>query len=106
MPPVRHTFDTLAPGDVLDLGSRQVTEAEIVAFASDFDPQPFHTDPVAAAASMPRVAPTTPATATEDRATNARRPMRSRERFTAWPSRQTLALRIRRPSGHPQGFDG
>ncbi len=52
MPPVRHTFDTLAPGDVLDLGSRQVTEAEIVAFASDFDPQPFHIDPAAAERSI------------------------------------------------------
>ena len=52
MPPVRHTFDTLAPGDVLDLGSCQVTEAEIVAFASDFDPQPFHIDPAAAERSI------------------------------------------------------
>ena len=52
MPPVRHTFDTLAPGDVLDLGSCQVTEAEIIAFASDFDPQPFHIDPAAAERSI------------------------------------------------------
>lgn len=52
MPPIRHTFDTLAPGDVLDLGSRTVTEDEIIAFARDFDPQPFHIDPAAAEASI------------------------------------------------------
>lgn len=52
MPPIRHTFDTLAPGDELDLGSRRITEAEIVAFARDFDPQPFHLDPDAAESSI------------------------------------------------------
>ena len=52
MPPIHHTFDTLAPGDEIDLGSRQVTEAEIIAFARDFDPQPFHIDPDAADASI------------------------------------------------------
>jgi acyl dehydratase len=31
-------------------GSVEVSEDEIVRFASEFDPQPFHTDPVAAAA--------------------------------------------------------
>ncbi len=29
-----------------------VTEAQIIAFAREFDPQPFHTDPVAATASV------------------------------------------------------
>ena len=52
MSQIRYTFDTLAPGDVLDLGSRHVTEAEIIAFARDFDPQPFHIDPEAAEASI------------------------------------------------------
>ena len=52
MPPIHHTFDTLAPGDELDLGSRHVTEAEIIAFARDFDPQPFHIDPEAAETSI------------------------------------------------------
>jgi len=52
MPPIHHTFDTLALGDEIDLGSRQVTEAEIIAFARDFDPQPFHIDPEAADASI------------------------------------------------------
>ena len=52
MPLIEHTFDTLEPGDVLDLGSRTVTEAEIIAFARDFDPQPFHIDPAAAESSI------------------------------------------------------
>ena len=46
MSPIQHTFDTLAPGDEIDLGSRQVTEAEIIAFARDFDPQPFTSTPM------------------------------------------------------------
>lgn len=36
-------------GDISDMGSYRFTEAEIVAFARQFDPQPFHTDPEAAA---------------------------------------------------------
>ena len=36
---------------VSEFGSRQVNEAEIMAFASEFDPQPFHVDRAAAAAS-------------------------------------------------------
>jgi acyl dehydratase len=35
-------------GDVTELGPVTVTEEEIVAFASRFDPQPFHVDPEAA----------------------------------------------------------
>ena len=35
-------------GQVIDLGQRQVSEAEIVAFAAQFDPQPFHMDAAAA----------------------------------------------------------
>ena len=38
-------------GDVRDVGSVTVTEAEIVEFAQRFDPQPFHVDPEAAKAS-------------------------------------------------------
>jgi acyl dehydratase len=33
-------------------GEALVSEAEIIEFAERFDPQPFHTDPVAAAASV------------------------------------------------------
>jgi acyl dehydratase len=44
-------FEDLAPGQVVELGSRTVTEAEILEFARQFDPQPFHVDPEAAKSS-------------------------------------------------------
>jgi acyl dehydratase len=37
-------FEDFKPGQVLPLPSRHVTRAEIVAFAAEFDPQPFHLD--------------------------------------------------------------
>lgn len=45
------TFEDLTPGRVFELGSIEVSEEEIVEFASRFDPQPFHVDPDAGAAS-------------------------------------------------------
>jgi acyl dehydratase len=45
-------FEDLAPGQVVELGSRTVTEAEILEFAREFDPQPFHVDPEAAKGSV------------------------------------------------------
>ena len=47
-----HTFDDFEPGQVYELGSKVVTEDEIVAFARQFDPQPFHLDPEAAKDSV------------------------------------------------------
>lgn len=44
-------FDDLRPGQVFDLGEVTVTAEEIVAFARTYDPQPFHLDADAAAAS-------------------------------------------------------
>lgn len=44
-------FEDLRAGQVVDLGWTEVTEADMVAFATRFDPQPFHIDPQAAAAS-------------------------------------------------------
>lgn len=44
-------FAQLTVGSVLDGGSRQVTQAEIIEFARRYDPQWFHTDPQRAAAS-------------------------------------------------------
>lgn len=38
-------FEDFHVGDVFDLGSIQVTQEEIIAFARQFDPQPFHLDP-------------------------------------------------------------
>jgi acyl dehydratase len=37
-----HAFEDFEPGQVYELGSRTVTEAEILEFARQFDPQPFH----------------------------------------------------------------
>jgi acyl dehydratase len=45
-------FEDFEPGQVYELGTRAVTESEIVAFAREWDPQPFHTDPVAAKESV------------------------------------------------------
>ena len=42
-------YDDFHVGQVIEAGPRVVTEAEILAFARDFDPQWFHTDPAAAA---------------------------------------------------------
>ena len=38
-------------GDTVVMGSHTFTEEDIVAFARQFDPQPFHTDPAAAKSS-------------------------------------------------------
>jgi acyl dehydratase len=46
------TFEDFEPGQVYELGSATVTEDEIVAFAREFDPQPFHLDPEAAKESV------------------------------------------------------
>jgi acyl dehydratase len=42
-------FDDYVPGVTYDCGSVTVSEAEIISFAIQFDPQPFHVDPGAAA---------------------------------------------------------
>jgi acyl dehydratase len=39
-------------GDTMEMGSHTFTEAEIIAFARQFDPQSFHTDPAAAKQSV------------------------------------------------------
>jgi acyl dehydratase len=45
-------LDDLQPGQSFALGRRTVTRDEIVAFARAWDPQPFHLDEAAAAASI------------------------------------------------------
>ena len=42
-------FEDYPPGASHDCGSVSVSEAEIISFAIQFDPQPFHVDPAAAA---------------------------------------------------------
>ncbi len=45
-------FEDLQVGDSFDLGGRTVDEAEIIAFARAYDPQPFHLDRAAAERSL------------------------------------------------------
>ena len=44
-------FEDFSVGQVTEVGPVTVSEAEIVEFASRYDPQPFHVDPEAAKAS-------------------------------------------------------
>ena len=41
-------FEDFTSGQVIELGSVTLTEEAIIDFATQFDPQPFHIDPVAA----------------------------------------------------------
>jgi len=45
-------FEDLAPGMRFDCPTREVTEQDIVRFAREFDPQPFHLDREAAEATF------------------------------------------------------
>jgi acyl dehydratase len=45
-------FEDFHAGQEIDLGTRSVSEEEIIAFAGAFDPQPFHVDKEAAAQSI------------------------------------------------------
>jgi acyl dehydratase len=45
-------FEDFSEGQELPFGPHTVTRAEIVAFAAEFDPQPFHLDERAAAETM------------------------------------------------------
>ena len=45
-------WEDFTPGRVMEYGPRRVTREEILDFAAEFDPQPFHLDEVAARASM------------------------------------------------------
>jgi acyl dehydratase len=48
----RPYFEGIEIGDTRSFGAYEVTEAEIVEFAGQYDPQPFHTDRDAAESSM------------------------------------------------------
>jgi acyl dehydratase len=45
---VTRYFEDYVPGLAVDCGSFSVSEADIIAFAEKYDPQPFHVDPAAA----------------------------------------------------------
>jgi acyl dehydratase len=42
------SFEDFRPGETLSLGSRTLSEADIIGFAREYDPQSFHVDPEAA----------------------------------------------------------
>ncbi len=45
-------WEDFTPGEVVEMGRHTFAEDEIIAFAQQFDPQPFHTDPAAARQSI------------------------------------------------------
>jgi acyl dehydratase len=49
--PTRY-FEDFKVGDVVEAGAKTVTKDEILAFAREFDPQPFHVDESAAKQSI------------------------------------------------------
>lgn len=52
MSDIKWYFEDFEVGMIFDLGTRGITEEQIVSFAREYDPQPFHVDPDAAAASI------------------------------------------------------
>jgi acyl dehydratase len=49
---LKFAYEDFEVGQTIDLGSRVVSAEEIVEFASEFDPQPFHLDAQAGRASL------------------------------------------------------
>ena len=49
---IKYYWEDFPTGRVVELGSVVVDEAEVLAFARRYDPQPFHVDPEAAKASI------------------------------------------------------
>ena len=49
---IRYYFEDFTIGRVFDSGTRQLSEQDILGFASEYDPQYFHTDPEAAKQSI------------------------------------------------------
>ena len=45
-------YEAVEVGETRSFGSYEVTREEILSFGTQYDPQPFHTDPEAAAESM------------------------------------------------------
>ena len=50
VPVANRHFEDFVPGAVAEFGPIGIDEAEVIAFARQFDPQPIHTDPETAAA--------------------------------------------------------
>jgi acyl dehydratase len=52
MNPIKYALEDLHEGLEIDLGTYDVTAEEIISFAKQFDPAPFHLDEVAGQASL------------------------------------------------------
>ena len=52
MPDITYFWEDMAVGQVRDLGTISPSREDIIAFASQFDPQPFYLDDAAGAASV------------------------------------------------------
>jgi acyl dehydratase len=52
MPPKPLYLEDLSAGMSFTAGPIEITEAEIIAFAKEYDPQPFHTDPAGAVGTV------------------------------------------------------
>ena len=52
MADITYFWEDMAVGQVRDLGTISPSRKDIIAFASQFDPQPFHLDDAAGAASV------------------------------------------------------
>lgn len=50
--PIRFWWEDFPAGSVREFGAKQVTRDAVIAFAAEFDPQPFHLDDDAAEASL------------------------------------------------------
>lgn len=52
MPEIRYWLEDFTPGRIFHHTARKITSAEIVEFAAEFDPQPFHLSEEAGKASI------------------------------------------------------
>ena len=50
--PVKYFFENFNVGETVEIGRHAVTEAAILEFGRQYDPQPFHTDPERARTSI------------------------------------------------------
>lgn len=50
--PVKYFFEDFNVGETVEIGRHAVTEAAILEFGRQYDPQPFHTDPEGARSSI------------------------------------------------------
>lgn len=48
----RYYWEDFVAGETVEIGRRTIDRAEVIAFAQQFDPQPFHVDEAAAQDSM------------------------------------------------------